>query len=199
MTREIKARSIRMFHPNLKASPSFALPSEFRLDWYEHGDATRWIGLQREVECRLPITQELYTHDFGTDDRVLAERQCFLIDGQRLIGTATAWSSDLRGEELGRVHWVAIHPDYQGQGLSKPLLSAVCDRLLRLGHDQAFLVTSGERIPAINLYLRFGFVPLLRKVRDESVWREIETRLDVPVVDRAVVHSPILRAKHLLF
>jgi GNAT superfamily N-acetyltransferase len=198
MAIEIKGASIRMFHPDLQSTPTFDVPMPLRLKWYAPGDTEKWIDLQRQVECRIPITDALYEHDFGSDEDVLAMRQCFLLDREnRAIGTATAWSETVRGEVVGRVHWVAIHPEFQHRGLSKPLLAAVCQRMIDLGHDRAFLLTSSERLPAINLYLGFGFVPLLRKVRDENVWREVEDRLETRIMDRAVVHSPMLKVMHL--
>jgi GNAT superfamily N-acetyltransferase len=55
------------------------------------------------------------------------------------------------------VHWVAIVPECQGIGLGKALMTLLCQRLRELGHDQAYLFTSSERVSAIRLYLRFGF------------------------------------------
>jgi GNAT superfamily N-acetyltransferase len=52
---------------------------------------------------------------------------------------------------------VAILPDYQGRGLSKPLLSQALRRLWELGHTRAYLTTSAERMVALRLYERFGF------------------------------------------
>jgi GNAT superfamily N-acetyltransferase len=105
----------------------------------------------------------------------LPERQLFLLDCEGVaVGTATAWfNNDYRGEKCGRIHWVAIVPEHQGRGLSKPLLSAACRRLEELGHHKAYLVTSSVRIPAISLYLRFGFAPDVRSDEDKKVWNEI--------------------------
>ncbi len=54
------------------------------------------------------------------------------------------------------MHWVAIAADHQGQGLSKPLLSAVLRRLVELGHTKAYLTTSTERPVALALYRLLG-------------------------------------------
>src|SRR5207248_4802613 len=96
--------------------------------------------------------------------RLLVERQCYLLNAfGQAIGTGTAWFNDnFEGKSFGRVHWLAILPEFQGRGLGKPLLTAICSRLRDLGHERAYLTTSTQRIPAIRLYLRFGFVPLIR-------------------------------------
>jgi len=105
----------------------------------------------------------------------LAERQCFLFDPSgQAIGTASAWFDDnFDGGRIGRVHWVALLPQYQGRKLSKPLMAAVCRRLRELGHDQAYLTTLAARQAAIQLYLRFGFAPLIRNEIERAVWRQI--------------------------
>jgi ribosomal protein S18 acetylase RimI-like enzyme len=80
-------------------------------------------------------------------------------------------------EARGRVHWVAILPAFQGRGLAKPLLTAVCLRLRELGHTSAYLSTSAARIPALNLYRQFGFAPVIRDEMERAVWQEIELYL----------------------
>ena len=98
------------------------------------------------------------------------------------MGTATAWSGDLfPGQPIGRIHWVAIVPDRQGQGLAKPLLAATCRRLRALGHERAYLTTSTARLPAINLYLLFGFQPLVGSPEAYQAWQAVRPRLKYPV------------------
>ena len=58
----------------------------------------------------------------------------------------------------GRIHWVGIIPAFQGQGLSKPLLSAALARLT-LDYRRAYLTTETTSYREINLYLSFGFMP----------------------------------------
>ena len=108
-----------------------------------------------------------------------AERQFYLCDGQRrTLGTATAWvNDDFPAENWGRVHWVAILPAAQGRGLSKPLLSVCVQRLGELGCEGAYLTTSTVRLPALNLYLRFGFRPHIARERDVRGWRLVRDRV----------------------
>jgi GNAT superfamily N-acetyltransferase len=73
----------------------------------------------------------------------------------------------------GRVHWMAILPEFQGRGLGKALLSTICHRLRELGHERAYLHTSAARIPAIKLYLKFGFEPMIRNAEERAVWKEV--------------------------
>jgi len=110
---------------------------------------------------------------------LLAGRQCYLLEAPgKPIGTGAAWFKEsFEGARFGRIHWVAILPEFQGRGLAKPLMTMLCRRLRDLGHDRGYLTTAAERLPAIKLYLRFGFVPLIRTGVDESQWRNVMDKL----------------------
>lgn len=142
-------------------------------------------------------------HADGTrlNSDLLRERQCFVLDaGGKAIGTGTAWfggplaqavgndhprlapaRSPMHGESernftggrWGRVHWMAMLPEFQGRGLGKALMTTICRRLRDLGHERAYLHTSAARRPAIRLYLNFGFEPIIRKAEEKSAWQEI--------------------------
>jgi GNAT superfamily N-acetyltransferase len=86
----------------------------------------------------------------------------------------------LVGQTYGKVNWMLLAPEVQGRGLAKPLLSLACQRLLELGHATALLYTLTARIPAINLYHQFGFVPLIRDETDLEAWNEVNLFLKKP-------------------
>src|ERR1043166_3548370 len=166
---------IRMIRENLDNLPDYALPGGFSLCSYQPGDEENWLQIHLAADRLQPIMPDLFGREFGSDAALLAQRQYYLIapDGQA-VGTASAWFKDnFEGRTFGRVHWVAIVPEYQGRGLAKPLMSAICRLLRELGHDCAYLTTSTGRLPAINLYLRFGFVPLIRTPEDAAVWKQL--------------------------
>ena len=171
--------SICMVRHELNSILDYTLPSSFSFKWYRPGDEEHWLDIQRRADQYNQITPALFERQFGGDAQTLAERQCFILDGEgRPIGTATAWfDPSYQGQEYGRVHWVAIVPERQGQGLADPLLTMICRRLRELGHERAYLTTAPERIPAINLYLKFGFVPEVRSDVELRAWKVIEETL----------------------
>ena len=166
---------LRMIRTDLENIPEFGLPDGFALRWHEDGDAAHWLRIHARADLHNVITPDLFVRQFGTDSNLLAQRQCFLLaPGGEVIGTATAWFNDnFEGRRIGRVHWVAILPEYQGSGLSKPLMMTVCKRLRELGHSEAYLVTVSQCNAAIQLYLHFGFVPLITEDTERVAWREI--------------------------
>ena len=165
---------VRMSRENLDGVPDCALPTGYSIRWYRPGDKDVWRRIQSLADEYSRITLGLFEEEFGTDAKVLSERQCFLCDSENnAIGTASAWFDNLDGQFFGRVHWVAITPEHQGKGLAKPLLAAVCNRLRSLGHNKTYLTTQTCRIPAINLYTKFGFAPVIDSDRIKTIWEEL--------------------------
>jgi GNAT superfamily N-acetyltransferase len=172
-----------MTRQNLNNLPAYPLPPGFAVKWFQPGDESRWLQIHLAAEREREITPALFRSEFGQDGAVLGERQCFLLDAcGQAVGTATAWLGDLvQGERWGRVHWVAIRPEFQGRGLGRPLMTVVCERLRELGHSRAFLRTTATRLPAINLYLRFGFKPWPRAAAEAAAWHALAPCLRYPV------------------
>jgi len=148
-----------MVRETLDDLPSFPLPHGFGIRWHRPGEEQVWVDLQAPFYEPGAIRLDVFHKWFGTDTDAQCERIAFLVDAVgEPIGTAAAWTYDgFRGPEYGRIHWVAVAGEYQGRGLSKPLMSAVCQRLVELGHTKAYLTTSRERAVAVALYRRFGF------------------------------------------
>jgi GNAT superfamily N-acetyltransferase len=164
-----------MEREHLDDLPNYRLPAGHSIKWYEPGDEEKWVDIHLRAEKYAEVSRSVYAREFGGDIETLSRRQCFLLaeDGAS-IGTATAWfNDDYHGRRYGRVHWVAVVPEHQGRGLSKPLMSTVLSRMAELGHDRVYLRTSTARLPAVNLYARFGFAPSLRSPEDQKVWREL--------------------------
>jgi GNAT superfamily N-acetyltransferase len=167
-------KPIWMIREDLEAVPHFPLPQPFSFRWYRDGDRSIWEDIQQRCEFDpRPFPKDLFDRGYGMDFGALPQRMVFVLnDRQRPIGTATAWLDEtFDGKVYGRIHWVAIVQEYQGRGLSKPLLSETCERLRELGHQRACLKTATHRISAITLYKRFGFVPLIRNVEEEADWK----------------------------
>ncbi|MBI4979705.1 MAG: GNAT family N-acetyltransferase [Spirochaetes bacterium] len=167
--------SVRMDIDSLDPVSDMTAPEGFRFRMYTPGDIDDWVELYRSADIHNKITPELFRNEFGSDETVIAQRMLFLVDATdgRMAGTSTAWHDTGADASLGRVHWVAIRPELQGQGLAKPLLAQTLMTLKMLGHTRAYLITSTARIPAITLYLKFGFYPVARTDEEMNAWRTI--------------------------
>ena len=89
-----------------------------------------------------------------------------------------AWlSEDFPEHWPGRVHRLAILPEYQGRGLGKALLTLICNRLRELGHHGAYLLTSSSRVFAVRLFSSFGFRPAIRSQQEATAWKKFPLSL----------------------
>ncbi|MDA0991192.1 MAG: GNAT family N-acetyltransferase [Verrucomicrobia bacterium] len=169
---------IRLWRPNLQNVPAFAIPDGLSLKTYSPGCEAWWREIHDDVAPNFYSGGAVFTKYFGSDPEVLGQRMVFFCDGSRPIATATAWyENGDDGESWGRVHFVAVVRDWQGRGVSKALLSDCCARLKHLGHTRACLHTQPARLPAINLYLQFGFLPQLRTPEETAIWCELHRRV----------------------
>lgn len=148
-----------MLNPNLRNAPSCSVSPDLQVHWYEPGDEESWIAIHKLADQYNKITPPLFAKQFTSDTMNLSERQCYLLDKTgRAIATATAWAEHQgRFAGFGRLHWVAVLPEFQNQGIGKMIVSVACQRLLSLGHTRAFLLTNTLRPAAIHLYEKFGF------------------------------------------
>jgi len=169
------AERLRMVRPDLDNLPEFPLPPGFRLRGYRTGDRSRWEEIIAATQLHLPVSPGLHQRAFGPDEDELARRQLFLVAPEgEVMGTATAWfGSAPFASDWGRVHWVAVLPRWQGRDLSKPLLASTLERLRNLGHSRSYLITEPVRLPAINLYLKFGFTPEIDSEAEAQLWRNV--------------------------
>jgi GNAT superfamily N-acetyltransferase len=169
---------LKMVRRTLEAVPEFPLSPGFRLRAYQAGDEEIWRKIHLAADRFNEITPGLFAEQFGTDTALLGQRQIYLVEepGQ-VIGTGTAWfNHGFQDQSFGRIHWVALLPERQGQGLARPLMTALCRRLRELGHERAYLSTSSARVVAIRLYQRFGFVPLIEDEQQRTAWRQLGFR-----------------------
>lgn len=178
--------TVVMVRPRLDAIPQTPFPAGYGIRPMTPGDIGLWTDIQRDAEPYLRITDDLFEREFGDDLEAVQWRCYIMTDPKGLgVGTVSAWyNRDFYGEDYGRIHWVAVRPACQGKGLGKAALSYALNRLAQW-HARCYLVTSTERIPAIRLYLDFGFEPDFRPANARDAWSELRTRFKHPALERA--------------
>jgi len=179
----MKNYGVRMLREQMENIPDIPFPEGFSIRNYRPGEGHIWTRIQRAAEPFIKMDDGLFDREFGHHLEVMPNRSFFVItdDGEE-IGTITAWwNSNWKGMEWGLIHWVAIHPDYQGRGLSKPAMTVAMKRLKR-SHDRCFLNTSTQRIVAIKVYLDFGFYPYLEAENSQEAWTEVASVLAHPIL-----------------
>jgi GNAT superfamily N-acetyltransferase len=174
-------KRVIMIRPTLKAIPEHPLPPGYHVAWYRPGDERHWLAIKAHADAYHEADAGYFWETYGADSDQLPLRQAYLYgSGDVPLGTLTAWFEALGGRRYGKINWMLLLPEAQGRGLSKPLLATVCARLAELEHQNALLYTLTARVPAINLYQQFGFVPLIRGQHDIAAWDEANSLLRRP-------------------
>ena len=128
--------------------------------------------IQRAAEPYFDVDDQLFAREFKRDFGALEDPK-FLFDHRRWRRDRDHYgvvAARLERQGVGPdFTWVAIHPDYQGRGLAKPMMSVAMAYLKRF-HERSFLGTSSGRIPAIKVYLDFGFYPDLERENSQQAW-----------------------------
>jgi mycothiol synthase len=81
------------------------------------------------------------------------------------------------GGELG---WVAGDPAHSGKGLGLATCTAVTARFIQAGYRRIYLRTDDFRLPAIKIYLKMGYQPLLHAPDMEARWKAVCEALKMP-------------------
>jgi len=175
--------NVIMVRPDFHNIPQPPFPEGFSIRPMRSGEAGLWTDIQRDAEEYLDITDELFIHQFGYDLPATRWR-CFFVTNARGVAVATisAWyNSNFKGRQSGQIHWVATRPAYQRKGIGKAALSYALQRLAQW-HDRCYLGTQTVRLPAIKLYLDFGFAPDLQTPADRQAWRAVRDKLNHPAL-----------------
>jgi len=174
--------SVSMVRRDLDNIPRHKLPAGFSFHWFAEGNEELWVRINSQADRYNKITRKLFNREYGNNAEEKHKRICFIIDARRrAVGTASAWfNNSYHGEKWARLHWVAIIPEMQGKGLAKPLMTVICNRMRELGHDKSYLVTSTARVPAIHLYLTFGYRPEITDIESRNVWLKFQKETDLP-------------------
>lgn len=167
----VHTESILLLRKNLRSISEYVLPEGFTIRFYNDRDADHWVAIQNFAFQQNTFNAERFCREFQRDLEQLKTRMLFLCNPiGRVIGTSTSWHED---QETGLVHWMAIIPEYQGRGMSKPLLSATLKQMKALGYTRSILRTKPFLIAAINLYLGFGFKPCIQSERERERWEQV--------------------------
>lgn len=177
----IKYYELLLKSDNLDNLPEYKLPEGYRFMFYKSGDRDDWIEIEKSAKEFETYEQglESWNRFYEGKDDELTRRMVFVENenGEK-IATASAYY-DIYGRDksgAGWLHWVAVKREYQGKGLSKPLICCVLNVMKELGYTQAKIPTQTTSWLACKIYLDFGFVPIPQNaINSRDGWRIIKT------------------------
>jgi beta-glucuronidase len=176
--------SLHMVRPNLDDIPHAPFPKGFGIRPMRLGEGAMWVDIERDAEPYYPIADDLFAREFGRDPQATQWRSFLVVNDKGVaVGTVSAWyNRDYHGQDHGVIHWIAIRPAYQGLGLGKAALAYALHQLNKW-HERCYLITQSRRLPAIHMYLNFGFLPELAVPGAEVGWREVKAQLQHPTLE----------------
>ncbi len=174
----IQYYELLMYYDDTSKLIHYELPDGYHYEFYKKGDEFAWVNIHISSGEFTGIEQGLkYFHDFYDSFIEELDKRCFFIvddSTNEKVGTATV--SLLQNEEYGyksSIDWLAIKKEYQGKGLSRPLISKFISVAHDLGHDKIMLHTQTTTWLAAKLYLDAGFNPL--NVEEKIGWNILKT------------------------
>ncbi|WP_430610245.1 GNAT family N-acetyltransferase [Enterococcus sp. DIV0876] len=137
------------------------MPNRVPIRTYQVGDAEKWAAIETAVGEFESETEALqyFQATFIPEEQALNRRMFFALDAQgEPIGTATAWWKMREdGVLVPIVHWVAVHPRGQRQGIARQLLQRVLTVCQQADAPMIYLHTQTWSHHAIALYRSLGF------------------------------------------
>lgn len=147
------------------------------------GDGVHWGRVLRESFREDRFDENEYRRILLEDPSYRPDRIFFgCAPGGLACATASAYRKERFGPDTGYLHYLAVTPAHTGKGLGIALSVTVLHQFRAEGLKRAVLQTQDHRVPAINLYLRLGFRPLLADADDvvRESWRTTYARLGRP-------------------
>lgn len=150
---------IIMRRPYLLDLPKVApLPEGYRLRTFQRDDALAPLATTLSAAFGVPWDIDRVHNKLTEAPDVKA---IYIVDWQgRPVATASSRCLPDRFPGAGIVHWVGTQPHHAHRGLSSVLITRLFEDFLQRGYTEAVLETDDFRIPAIRLYLKFGFTPV---------------------------------------
>lgn len=169
--------SLVLRRPNLEELPTLEtlLPEGYSLRTREEGDLPGLTALMVRAYPELTWDDERVHQALVVDTTV---KTTFLITyGTEVVATASArWQPDRYLDE-GYVHWVASDPSHRGKQLGLLATLATLHEFQRWGAKGSVLHTDDFRLPAIKVYLKLGFRPVLSHATHAPRWAKLRPAL----------------------
>ncbi|MBW4486530.1 MAG: ribosomal protein S18-alanine N-acetyltransferase [Trichocoleus desertorum ATA4-8-CV12] len=176
---------------DLKTLTPELLPATLALDQLCFGGLWTLEGYQRELDS--PNSELLVLQTRPTKPNRLGGQPVELIPTvdptAPLVGLGCFWAI----VDEAHITILAVHPDFQGQGLGQALLYALLQKAQQRGLERATLEVRASNQPALLLYEKFGFREAGRRRRYYEdtgedaliLWRG---RLQSPEFDQALTN-----------
>lgn len=175
--------------------PQYTLPDGYHFEFYQDGDRDNWIEIEKSAKEFDNLAQgiDAWNRYYSGKEEELESRMVFVVnDNGEKVATATAFYDITGRDKSGSAwhHWVAVKRDYQGKGLSKPLISYVLNLMKDMGYTHAKIPTQTTTWLAVKIYLDFGFLPIHENAKSSYIgWCIIKQLTDHKSLDNFIIQN----------
>jgi ribosomal protein S18 acetylase RimI-like enzyme len=125
-----------------------------------------WEEYEKGYYPREAVDFDISTHSGGHFASLIEADDGFAFVAEeegRIVGVVAGKLFGVSG--LARLGWLGVLPEFQGRGVGRQLLERAIADCRERGCHKITLYTLPVLIPAVNLYMKLGFVPeaFLRK------------------------------------
>jgi ribosomal protein S18 acetylase RimI-like enzyme len=172
MSMEYKNVLMRCSKINEEAMTS--LPDGFSFKLYEDGDEKLWADIEIAIGEFLYMTTEqvedYFRNEYFDNKDKLYERCLFVLDANKNpVGTCIAWYDRKDNHYIPSIHWIAVNPKIQANGIGRALLTETMKIFIKNGETPVYLHTQPWSYKAIKLYLDFGFYAMMNETFSDFV------------------------------
>jgi mycothiol synthase len=171
---------LRMEFRDFEAIPEIPLQEGYQLRHFREGDEAG-LALVFAASGVGPTTAEDFRTSMVGASCFRPERTILIECGGEIVATASAWLND-SFPGVGYLHNVGVKPGHQGKKLGALVTLATLRAHQKEGFSAQVLETDDWREPAVRLYLKLGYTPLLVDASHEERWKALAAKLDCPDV-----------------
>ena len=165
---------LRMVWPadQLEESVEPNTPPGYAIRTYESGDEAPFLSLMATGDFD-PWDDEKLQFNVA---KIIPDGWFFAVEAESesVVGTAMCLHNYTGSTPYtGDVGWLACNPAHRGRGLGYSLMGHVTNRFLCAGYSRIQLHTEYYRLPAIKIYLKQGYLPVMYSREMHSIWAEV--------------------------
>lgn len=163
---------LHMVWPTDATKVACAIPRGYAVRTYAPGDEAHFLRLMAQGD--FDPWDDAKLHDNVA--KIIPDGWFFAIEERSgaVVGTAVCLHNYTgRCAFTGDVGWLACDPAHRGRGLGHALMAHVTKRFLDAGYRRIQLHTEHYRLPAVHIYLKLGYVPVMASPEAVSLWEEV--------------------------
>jgi ribosomal protein S18 acetylase RimI-like enzyme len=160
----------------LTAPPQVHIPDGYLLRQFESKDRQNYFDLFVAADMEKPPLEYWEKHLLPNGFFVIEHQE----SGALVAACFASHHPTTKHVQAGNFGWLAVDPKHRGRKLGQAVASAVTARLISAGYNRIYLETHDHRLPAIAIYLKMGWLPLLYLPEMNMRWANVCKKLNWP-------------------